>query len=98
LQELDLSLKTRDGGKSKGTRQVFQPYLVLGLEGVYAELGSLGPDWTNLQAGVSQLRLAPAGEPSSLPTYLLSGCAAEKYLSGKCGLLNLKSPQNRHDF
>jgi hypothetical protein len=65
---------------------VFQPYLVVGLEGAYAELASLGPDWTNLQAGVSQLRLVPAGEPSSLPpnaTYLLSGCAADKYLSGK---------------
>jgi hypothetical protein len=65
---------------------VFQPYLVVGLEGAYAELASLGPDWTNLQAGVSQLRLVPAGEPSSLPpnaTYLLSGCAADKYLSGR---------------
>jgi hypothetical protein len=96
-QELELSLKTREGSKSKGTRQVFQPYLVVGLEGAYAELASLGPDWTNLQAGVSQLRLVPAGEPSSLPpnaTYLLSGCAADKYLSGKnCTMWFLSDPE-----
>ena len=67
---------------------MFQPYLLLGLEGLYAELGSLGQDWTNLQGGVCQLRLAPpSAEPAAaippLPTYLLSGSPANKYLSGR---------------
>ena len=58
---------------------------MLGLEGVYGEVSSLGHDWLNVQAGVSQLSLAPAGPLASQHSkYLLSGSAANKYLSGRC--------------
>jgi hypothetical protein len=82
-QELDLSMKTREGVKSKGTRLGCPPYLLLGLKGVFGEVNTLGQDWLNVQAGVSQLTLTPAGQDTSqTPNYLLVGCTANKYLSG----------------
>lgn len=87
LKEIDLTLKSSKSVKSKGgyggVRHVYTPFLSLSLQGVYLNLASLGQNWVNVQGGVSQFVLSPAGDPSSLHSFILAGCVGEKYLKGK---------------
>ena len=82
-----MTLKTSKTVKSKGChgghRNVLSPFLCLSLQGVYVQLSSLGHEWVNVQGGVGQLVLAPAGDPSPLHSFVLSGCEGENYLKGK---------------
>lgn len=87
LQEVDFTLKTSKSVKSKGfyggQRHVFDPFLVLSLQGVYLNLSSLGHDWVNVQGGISQIVLSPVGEQSSLHSFILAGCDGVNYLKGE---------------
>lgn len=61
---------------------MLSPYLTLTLQGVYLHLSSLDQNWVNVQGGMSQILLAPAGDKAELKTFLLAGCEGEGFIKG----------------
>ena len=83
IKEATLSLKLAANVKQKGFyrggKQCFNTYLMFKLSGLFSEVITRGNTWVNVQAGVSQMLISPAGA-ETVPHYLMVGAESFKYL------------------
>ena len=90
IREATVTLKLATSVKQKGFygggKQALVPHCVARAQGVYSEVAAHGLGWTVVQAGASQLSVAPLSHPAfpadPASTYLLAGCEGEAFLQG----------------
>ena len=90
IREATVTLKLATSVKQKGFygggKQALVPHCVARAQGVYSEVSSHGSGWTVVQAGASQISVAPLSHPAfhsdPASTYLLAGCEGEAFLQG----------------
>ena len=83
-REASLTLKAaasvRQKGFYSGGKQCFQPYLLLGAQGLHGEVETKGAGWVGVGAGVAKLSVTPVGQPVESQPYLQAGADSQAFL------------------
>ena len=78
---LKMAASVKQKGFYRGGKQCFNSYLLCSLQGMLCEVNTKANNWINVQAGISQLRVSPVGQPSELlDHYIMAGAEDTKYL------------------